>query len=76
MTDGLLNWPARHPLGALAIALLCALLAAWSASRLRPDTSLQSLFPPHDPAAGALNRVLNNFPAAEELLLSPRVRRR
>jgi predicted RND superfamily exporter protein len=64
-----LNWPARRPMAALSIALVAALLSLAGALRLRPDTSLQSLFPPKDPAATALNRVLNNFPAAEELLL-------
>src|SRR5205085_10385413 len=38
-------------------------------ARLRPDTSLRSLFPPNVPAATALDRVLNDFPTAEELLV-------
>jgi predicted RND superfamily exporter protein len=64
-----LNWPARHPKAALSAALVAAILSLAGAIRLRPDTSLQSLFPPNDPAATALNRVLNHFPAAEELLM-------
>ena len=65
----LANWPARHPGLAIGFALVGALLAAVSTSRLHPDTSFQSLFSPDDPAANALNRVLNHFPAAEELLV-------
>ncbi len=69
MKASLLNWPPRHPGLAVAFALIAAVFAAWSTSRLRPDTSLQSLFSPNDPAANALNRVLNHFPAAEEMLI-------
>ena len=69
MNVSILNWPARHPFRALMIAGLAALFAAWSVTRLQPDTSLQSLFAPNDPAAKALGRVLDHFPAAEELLV-------
>ena len=69
MKRHLANWPARHPGLALGFAFVAALLAAVSTSRLRPDTSFQSLFSPNDPAANALNRVLNHFPAAEEMLV-------
>ena len=69
MKPHLANWPARHPGLALGFAFVAALLAAVSTSRLQPDTSFQSLFSPNDPAANALNRVLNHFPAAEEMLV-------
>ncbi len=69
MKRNLANWPARKPGLALSFTLLAVILAAISAATLQPDTSFQSLFSPHDPAANALNRVLNHFPAAEELLI-------
>jgi predicted RND superfamily exporter protein len=64
-----LNWPARQPRLALAIALAATLAAIAGVARLRPDTSLRSLFSPRDKAASALNRVLEHFPVVEEMLL-------
>ena len=64
-----LNWPARRPWSAVAIAAVLAILSALSTRRLRPDTSLQSLFSADDPAARALDRVLTDFPMAEEMLV-------
>jgi predicted RND superfamily exporter protein len=64
-----LNWPARHPLAALGIAAVIAILSAITASRLKPDPSLQSLFPRNDPAAGSLLHVLENYPSAGEFLI-------
>jgi predicted RND superfamily exporter protein len=69
MNSGLRNWPARHPVATLGIAALVALLSALTASRLRPDPSLRSLFPRHDPAADAMMDVLENYPSADELLI-------
>ncbi len=69
MRGAIFHWPARHPWATVAIAALVAVAAGLSALRLRPDTSLESLFSPTDPAARALVRVLNDFSAADELLV-------
>lgn len=65
----LLTAPARRPVRTLLIALAVVLLAAISASRLRPTTSLEDMFPRDRPAVDALHRLLDDFAAAEELLL-------
>src|SRR5437762_6355458 len=59
----------RLPMTTLAIALLLAALSLAAVTRLRIDTSLGSLFDRHDPAAGALLRVMSNFRSVEELLI-------
>ncbi len=64
-----LAWPARKPWTAVGIALVAVALAGASAARLRPDTSIASFFPPRDPAAIALTRVLGEFPTVEKLLI-------
>lgn len=64
-----LGLPARHPWATLLIVVLCALLAFFGARRHQLQTTLDSMFPENDPAATALLRVLNNFGAAEELLV-------
>jgi predicted RND superfamily exporter protein len=64
-----LNAPARHPIGTIFISLFIATFAILSTLQLHPDTSLQSLFTPGQPAVVALNHVLNDFPTAEELLV-------
>ncbi len=65
----LLTAPARRPGRTLLIALAVLLLAALSASRLRPTTSLEDMFPRDRPAVDALHHLLDDFAAAEELLL-------
>ena len=64
-----LTVPARRPRLTLALTAAVAVLAAVSISRIRPDTSIESMFSRNDPAAAALVRVLNGFSAAEELLV-------
>jgi predicted RND superfamily exporter protein len=59
----------RRPIATLVIALLLAAASLLAVSRLRIDTSLTSLFDNRDPAAAALERVLNNFKAVEELIV-------
>lgn len=59
----------RRPLVTLVVALLMAAASAVAVARLRIDTSLTSLFEGDDPAAAALERVLENFKAVEELLI-------
>ncbi|HEY7117022.1 MAG TPA: MMPL family transporter, partial [Tepidisphaeraceae bacterium] len=62
-------WPARRPWAALAIAGGMIVLSAMAILRLRPDPSLESMMSKDDPAVKAAVRVLNEFPAAEELLV-------
>lgn len=69
MNFAALAWPARRPLAAVGMAVVAAAFAAASAARLRPDTSITSFFPRHNPAALALNRVLGNFPTVEKLMI-------
>jgi predicted RND superfamily exporter protein len=64
-----LLWPVDHPRAAVGAMLLIAIVASWSASRIRPDASLAAMFPRHDPAADALVRVLDDFPAADQLIV-------
>ena len=59
----------RRPVVTLVVALLLAAASLLAVFRLRIDTSLTSLFDAHDPAALALDRVLNHFEAVEELLV-------
>jgi len=47
------QWPRMYPVRALAIALVGGVLSALSAARLRPNTSLQSLFRPGSSRGGA-----------------------
>ena len=65
----LVTWPISHPWTILGIAADLALLAVFFASRLRPNGSLAAMFPAHDPAADALVHILNDFPAADQLII-------
>jgi predicted RND superfamily exporter protein len=65
----LLTWPLRHPIGAIALSILCAALAAVGAARIHADASLQAMFARHDPAAEAMSRVMNDFAAVDDLLV-------
>ena len=62
-------WPVAHPWSMLMIAAFCAILSAVSATRLRANGSLAAMFPAHDPSAEALVHVLDDFPAADQLLV-------
>ena len=63
------SWPARHPVIALAIGVSAILLSILAVTRVHPDPSLESMMTKDDPAVKAAVRVLNEFPAAEELLV-------
>ena len=67
--DRVLVFPVRHPVATLAAAAVLTLLAILGVTRLRPDTSLESMFARDDPAADAMVRVLHSFGAVEELLV-------
>lgn len=62
-------WPARHPVAALAISTLAVLFSILAVRQVHPSASLESMISRDDPAARAAVRVLNDFPAAEELLV-------
>lgn len=65
----LVTWPISHPWTIVGIAACLALVAIFFASRLRPNGSLAAMFPAHDPAADALVHVLDDFPAADQLIV-------
>jgi len=67
--SGLLLWPIAHPGIAVSMACAVAALAGLSAIRIRPNASIEAMFARDNPSAAALARVLNDFPAADQLLL-------
>lgn len=66
----LVLWPVYHPWLVISATLALTILAGWSVSRIRADASLAAMFPRHDPAADALVHVLDDFPAADQLILT------
>ncbi|MDB5296974.1 MAG: hypothetical protein JWO31_2957, partial [Phycisphaerales bacterium] len=67
--DRLLTFPARRPLVTLGLAAVVLAWAAVGVARIRPDTSLSTLFPRGNPSADALVHVLDAYPASGELIL-------
>jgi len=65
----LVLWPLGHVGTALAAACVAAVLAGLWIQRIHPDTSLEAMFSKSDPSAAALAHVLNDFPAADQLLV-------
>jgi uncharacterized protein len=65
----LVTGPLRRPRLVLLIALVLCALSLWVTTRAHPTSSLQDMIGRNDPAARALQRVLEDFPAADELLL-------
>lgn len=65
----LLDWPAHRPRLALLLAAIATLVSLFLILRLRPETSLQGLLDPSDPAVVAMTRVLDNYPVVNELLV-------
>lgn len=65
----LLIWPLRHPKLAVGMLLVAAAAAIVSMARLHADTSVEAMFAQNDPSAIALSHVLNDFPAADQLLV-------
>ena len=65
----LVLWPVRHPLWTiLVVAGLCA-LAAIRIAAIRPDATIDTMFPENSAASQALLRVMHGFGAAEEMLV-------
>lgn len=69
LATGLVLWPVRHPWGVIGIVGALALMAALSLKRIYPDASIEAMFAKDNPSAAALAHVLNDFPAAEQLLI-------
>ena len=67
--SGVLLFPIRRPRSAIVLTIVVSILALLSVLRIRPDTSLEGLFPRGDRSALALSKVLKDFSVAEELLL-------
>src|SRR4051794_11121440 len=63
------SWPARRPVAALVVAAVIAALCVVAVRRVHPSASLEAMMSKNDPAVKAAVRVLNAFPAAEELLV-------
>lgn len=61
--------PTRRPRLVLIVALLATLVAVALAFRLRPETSIEGLLDPTDPAVDAMGKVLTRFPLVEEMLV-------
>src|SRR5688500_18663373 len=65
----LLAWPTSKPVFTIIVTLLCIAAAIAGVLRLRADTSLQAMFAKDDPAARTAAHVLDEFRAAEDLLI-------
>ncbi len=64
-----LTGPARRPRLTLTITVLLVGVALLAAMRVRASANIQDLLGNHNPAAAALQQVLENFPSADELLV-------
>jgi predicted RND superfamily exporter protein len=65
----LLTRPLRRPGLVLLVAAVLCTVSVWLAGRSHASASLQDLIGRQNPAARALERVLHDFPSADELLL-------
>ena len=65
----MLAWPARHPGWTIAVVAVLSVASLLALLRLRPDASLEGLFPRDSASGKAVVRVLNDFAVAEELLI-------
>lgn len=65
----LLDVPIRRPRATIVVGLLLLVLSLLAMTRLHPETSINGLLDPTDPAVAAMDRVLNRFPLVEELLV-------
>lgn len=62
-------WPLQHPWMIVAITVVCAAFALLFLTRIRADVSIEAMFAGGDPSAAALSHVLNDFPAADQLIV-------
>ena len=61
--------PVRRPWPTLLLVAALSVAATFAVTRLRPDTSLEGLFPRGSASGAAVVHVLNDFAVAEELLV-------
>lgn len=61
--------PTRRPRLVLIVALIATLVSIALSFRLRPETSIEGLLDPTDPAVSAMGKVLTRFPLVEEMLV-------
>ncbi len=66
---GVLTVSVRHPWWTLLFSGAIAALAVQQAAQLRPVASLRNVMPADDAAAGAMNRIIEDFSITDELLL-------
>src|SRR5437763_1228615 len=64
-----LSWPVRHPWWTVVLVAVACGAAVAAVLRLRPDASLEGLFPRDSASGAAVVRVLSDFAVAEELLV-------
>lgn len=69
LAESVFAFPARRPVVTLIISAVVLAFGAIGLSRIRINTSLQTMFPENKPSAAAMIRVLENFPASNELIL-------
>jgi len=67
--EHLFGAPARRPWLTLVITVLLLALSMAGLLRMRPNATLTAVFGKHDPATSALGKILNDFSAADEVLL-------
>ena len=65
----MLTFPSRRPVAALVVAGVVLLGALIGVLQIRVNTSLQTMFPAGKPSADAMIRVLESFPASNELVV-------
>lgn len=67
--EHLFGAPARRPWLTLVITGVLLALSLVGLLRMRPNATLTAVFGKHDPATSALGKILNDFSAADEVLL-------
>lgn len=63
------DWPAAHPRATLTLAGVLAVVSLVLIFRLKSEASLDAMLDPTDPSTAAMTRVLNGFPASQDLLV-------
>ncbi len=65
----LLSLAPRRPMLTLTVAGILAAISLLAVLRLKPETSLDAMLSPNDPATIAMTRVMTAFPVTEEMLV-------